>query len=700
MFNPIFLTDEYFTNFMLPADDGDDLGGGDSTNSPAPTVPDAPILSGQPAAAPAMPISGGQDPSQVAAPAPAASQAPDNPAVFPSDEQAPAMPVSGGTNPANVPLPRNSRPTVGVGTDNGMPTIIPQAAGTPSPWKQLVLGALIGMTAGGRNFAQGEENGGAKVQAMQDQQAQAAQDQQKLAFASVQAAHQMIQNRHEAIETDQAEENLKEQQENHAAQTAAYMTFFGVGPSVQFNSTGRQDGSTKATAGLGTISQQSDDGKIPRVAMTVNPNGENGSHDYTAYAAPNAAQLAANPNGNLALVNEMRRAQGKAPLDDSAWRTGEGTIAAPSSVGEGPKALSAQTAYQSKQVADAQQFFISGPPLSKTGELKKDTQANAVQLQELKNNLANYEANPNADGKVASQTIAQLQSVIDKFGARADAAKKAGISGENDVTTGEAPAEAQAAAQKAAATIVAENTGAAENAKVNAKAREAQVEQSVKEGDPVSAGNLLSQRLTTISELKSRGMTPEYITKAIQQAQKNDPNYNAVVEDNNAKVAGNEQNVQFFGSAGSLVDKDGTLDQLQQAGGQISQHDWQILNKTKNWKDLQTGDAGISGYAATAVGVADDYAKVMGGGTGSDTSRALVLQSVNPNASPAQRAAAVAAMRNAVDSQMRSRIGTNSFLQKGYGQHLMVSVTDPNGGVHKFRDQASADTFKKQAGIQ
>ena len=29
-----------------------------------------------------------------------------------------------------------------------------------------------------------------------------------------------------------------------------------------------------------------------------------------------------------------------------------------------------------------------------------------------------------------------------------------------------------------------------------------------------------------------------------------------------------------------------------------------------------------------------------------------------------------------------------------------VDVTDPNGGIHRFPDQKSADAFKKAAGIQ
>jgi len=101
------------------------------------------------------------------------------------------------------------------------------------------------------------------------------------------------------------------------------------------------------------------------------------------------------------------------------------------------------------------------------------------------------------------------------------------------------------------------------------------------------------------------------------------------------------------------------------------------LNKTKNWKDLQTGKGGISAYAAKAVGVADDYSKVMGGSVGSDASRNLVLQIISPNLGPDQRTEAIEAVRDSVNSQKESRIGNNSFLRKMYS--TMPSTQGPQG---------------------
>ena len=77
----------------------------------------------------------------------------------------------------------------------------------------------------------------------------------------------------------------------------------------------------------------------------------------------------------------------------------------------------------------------------------------------------------------------------------------------------------------------------------------------------------------------------------------------------------------------------------------------------------------------TAIGVADDYAKVMGGGTGSDTSRLQVLQSFASAHNPQQMQAALDAARGAINSQTRSRIGSNNILQKMYGDNIPLGPT-------------------------
>src|ERR1017187_9181655 len=85
--------------------------------------------------------------------------------------------------------------------------------------------------------------------------------------------------------------------------------------------------------------------------------------------------------------------------------------------------------------------------------------------------------------------------------------------------------------------------------------------------------------------------------------------------------------------------------------------------------------------AAKGVGVADDYGKVMGGGTASDTARNSALRLFGQAASPDQRAQAIAATRNAVQSQRDSRIGNNQFLQRKYGVETGGATHTPGGSA-------------------
>ena len=197
-------------------------------------------------------------------------------------------------------------------------------------------------------------------------------------------------------------------------------------------------------------------------------------------------------------------------------------------------------------------------------------------------------------------------------------------------------------------------------------ALEANARQSAAQGDPASAGQLLASGQLTLNDLKSRGTTPKFITQAVAAAQKISPNYNPADEVISESVAKSPQANQFFGSANSLIGKGGTLDQLEQLGKLIPQHDFPVLNSVSDWQNLARGKGPLAAYAATALGVADDYGKVMGGGNASDHARDAALQLFGQAASPDQRAQAIAATRNAVQSQRDSRIGNNQFLKRQY----------------------------------
>jgi hypothetical protein len=99
-----------------------------------------------------------------------------------------------------------------------------------------------------------------------------------------------------------------------------------------------------------------------------------------------------------------------------------------------------------------------------------------------------------------------------------------------------------------------------------------------------------------------------------------------------------------------------------------------IFNK---WEDVLAYQAGLekSGSAMArfgqlAVGAADDYSKVMGGGVGTDQSRLQVLNSLTNKHNPKEMAGAIAGAKQAVSSQTSERIGTNPVLQNLYGYNV------------------------------
>lgn len=215
---------------------------------------------------------------------------------------------------------------------------------------------------------------------------------------------------------------------------------------------------------------------------------------------------------------------------------------------------------------------------------------------------------------------------------------------------------------------------------------EANARQVAAQGDPNTAGHMLADGSLTLADLKSRGTTPQYITKAVAAAQKEKPSYNPADEVIAESVAKSQGAQQFFGSANSLINKGGTLDQLEAQGKRIPANQWPVLNAVEDWQKLATGKGPLAGYAATALGVADDYGKVMGGGTASDHARDAALKLFAAANSPEMRADAIKATRDAVQSQRDGRIGNNQFLKRLYGEE----VSKGSGGGNAYKPPTNA----------
>jgi len=223
------------------------------------------------------------------------------------------------------------------------------------------------------------------------------------------------------------------------------------------------------------------------------------------------------------------------------------------------------------------------------------------------------------------------------------------------------------------------------------KAALARVQESAKDGDPNDAAQLLVAGVSSPAEMLST-RRPEFTTAVIKRAHEIDPTWKANVADAQFTAAKSQQNVAMFGSGNSLVAKGGTLDQLEKIGKQIPQGQFPKWNTYADWVAASTGTGPIAEYAAKAIGVADDYGKVMGAGSASDSARDTALNIIAANQSPDQRAGALRGIRGSVNSQMKERIGTNKIMDSMYG--YAITPDGPTVAMTQAEAQAKGATHK------
>lgn len=234
----------------------------------------------------------------------------------------------------------------------------------------------------------------------------------------------------------------------------------------------------------------------------------------------------------------------------------------------------------------------------------------------------------------------------------------------------------------------------AETNQQNAKAAQARAEQAAKDGDPNAAAALLVSGSVSPSQLVST-RNASFATKAFTAAQKLDPTWSAQKAQADFKAAESPANLNFFGPAHSMIDQGGTIDQLEAAAKDIPNGKIPFFNKLADAQKAALGDGPIAKYAAIALGLADDYSKITGGG-GSDSSREAALHLIPADASPAARHGSFQGIRGTVESQINSRIGNNRVLKSQYG----IDSTPASGGPAKSGGlSAGASSYLQSIGV-
>ena len=217
--------------------------------------------------------------------------------------------------------------------------------------------------------------------------------------------------------------------------------------------------------------------------------------------------------------------------------------------------------------------------------------------------------------------------------------------------------------------------------KLQLSVMEKKAQEAITDGDPGEAAKLLISGDVAPAQLVS-SRKPAFAQQAFTAAKSMSPGWSAVKADADFTIAKSPAQVAFFGSAKSLTDPGGTLDQLKAAAKDIPQNQFPVFNSFADAAKAALGSGPIAKYAAILVGAADDYSKVMGGGQGSDASRNQGVGLVPAKASPEARDGAIDGIRGAVNSQINSRIGNNSILKKMYGGNLSTGTA---GGTTRIK---------------
>jgi hypothetical protein len=209
-------------------------------------------------------------------------------------------------------------------------------------------------------------------------------------------------------------------------------------------------------------------------------------------------------------------------------------------------------------------------------------------------------------------------------------------------------------------------------------------------GDPAANGQLLAEGDLTLADLKSRGSSPKNITDSVNAAKAyaaaHGKTYNASDEIVGESALKGQTNQNFYGSARSLVQQGGMLDQLKTAHDNLGNIAVPRLNSIAGWLKFNAGTPALAAYKQAVLAAADDYAKVMGGGNPTIEQFNALRDGFAYQLDNAQLDAAVNVARNSVRSQVEGRIGPNQYIRKRMGDILQ----DEAGGVIKAPTSSSA----------
>lgn len=391
---------------------------------------------------------------------------------------------------------------------------------------------------------------------------------------------------------------------------------------------GEQANSASATSNLQNLTGQL--GSVPPL-LTLHLGGQAVSFNLNQIAPTQAM---------LQTVNNVRNLQGLPPIDMRVWQGMDQTV-------------------RNQMANDAVKFDVPIP--------------SEQNLTLYKNYLANLKNQPDTASKAAN--VQKVQGIVDQMTSILDQ--------ENQRKN------AQTAAQKGAesqAELPYQERLASYNESL--KKTQAQFEQDLKQGNSDDAGRLLANRDITLSELKSRGLTPQFIISSVQSAKKFDPNYNPQVAEAQYNYAHSTATQNVLNMISAMQEQGGSLDIATKAFNSIPlKIPVESFNKIVNGTLTKFGGKSIVQFRTAVLGLADEYSKVMGGGQPSDTGRQQALDIIKEAYSKGQGAAATDILKQDIQARKRGIVRDNPILQRMYPDEQTAAGTnnapfDPSKEFH------------------
>ncbi|HEY3768885.1 MAG TPA: hypothetical protein VGN44_09440 [Candidatus Angelobacter sp.] len=111
-----------------------------------------------------------------------------------------------------------------------------------------------------------------------------------------------------------------------------------------------------------------------------------------------------------------------------------------------------------------------------------------------------------------------------------------------------------------------------------------------------------------------------------------------------------------------------------------------MLNKVFNITETQFGSDAATNFHTAMIGFSDLYAKVMGGGAGTDALRQSAMDVLKDGFSHGQIAGSIKVLQQQIEARRNQMIGENPYLRKQFGGQgspagVLRTPSDPPAGA-------------------